>query len=150
MISDLYHKIMDQHREGIMYIFFGGFTTLISWASYALFVWLGINIDISNILSWVCGVSFAFVTNKWFVFMSHSLAPRTVLREVETFLGSRIVTGVIAIILFPILYSLGLNQSIFGIDGLLAKIVTSVIEIVLNWIFSKYFVFNSKKETAAQ
>lgn len=160
-LMDLYHKIMGKYREPIAYIFFGGLTTVVSWLSYALFVWIfgavgftgfdifGFHIDqlnLSNILSWICGVSFAFVVNKWFVFLSKSTSLKTVLRELGEFFAARIITGLIAIILFPILYNLGLNQSILGTDGFLAKITTSVIEIVLNWVFSKYIIFKKKDE----
>ena len=148
-LTELYNKVMGKYREPILYIFFGGLTTIISWVSYAAFVWAGIEINISNILSWICGVTFAFVTNKWFVFTSKDTSIKTVLYELGSFFGARITTGVIAIVLFPILYAIGLNQSLFNTDGFLAKIVTSIIEIVLNWIFSKYIVFRKKnKETS--
>jgi len=136
--------LMEKHREGILYIVCGGFTTLLTWLTYAIFVWLGIEINISNILSWTCGILFAFVVNKWIVFNKRSLDKTTVAKEFTSFLGSRIFTGVIAFILFPILFSIGLNQSIYGIDGFLAKIIVSVIEIALNWIFSKYYVFRHR------
>lgn len=145
-IMDLYRDVMSKYREPIFYIFFGGLTTIVTWLTYALFVWAGIEINISNALSWVCGVSFAFVVNKWFVFESKSLSAKTLIRELGSFFAARIVTGIIAIVLFPILYNLGLNQSLFGTDGFLAKIVTSILEIVLNWVFSKYLIFVKKKE----
>ena len=145
-LVSLYKEMMDKYREPILYIFFGGLTTVISWVSYAAFVWAGIEINISNILSWICGVTFAFVTNKWFVFTSNDTSVKTILYELGSFFGARIVTGVIAIVLFPILYAIGLNQSLFNTDGFLAKIVTSIIEIILNWVFSKYIVFRKKKE----
>lgn len=135
-----------RNREVMMYLIFGVLTTIVSWLSYALFVHIGIDINISNALSWVCGVLFAFVTNKWFVFMSRTVTLKVVLYELGSFFGARIVTGVIAIILFPILYAIGLNQSMFNTDGFLAKMVTSAIEIILNWIFSKYIVFRRKKD----
>lgn len=139
-IIDLYNK----YREIILYVIFGGLTTVVNWAAYAGFVWLGIEINLSNALSWVVGVTFAFVVNKWFVFECKSLAPKTVIRELGSFFAARILTGVIAIVLFPILYNLGLNQSLFGTDGFLAKIITSILEIVLNWVFSKYLIFRKK------
>lgn len=156
-VKDLYVK----YREIISYIFWGGLTTVVSWITYALFVWVfetvdfsgfslfGFNIDylnISNVLSWICAVSFAFVANKWFVFRSRSTTVKIVLFELVSFFGARIFTGVIAIVLFPILYNLGLNQSLLGTDGLPAKIVTSIIEIVLNWVFSKYLIFSHKSD----
>ena len=145
-IIDLYNDLMAKYKEPILYVFFGGLTTLINLLSYMVFVWIGIDINISNALSWVCGVLFAFVTNKWFVFESKNTSFKIVLYEAASFFSARIFTGVIAIVLFPILYHLGLNQSLLGTDGFLAKIVTSIIEIILNWLFSKYIIFKKGKE----
>ena len=54
---------------------------------------------------------------------------------------ARIFTGVVAWVLFPILLWIGMDQSILGTEGFLAKIVVSVIEIALNWVLSKYIIF---------
>ena len=149
-LKKIYDDIMGKYREPILYIFFGGLTTIISWVSYAAFVWAGIEINISNILSWVCGVLFAFVTNKWFVFTSKDTSVKVVVYELGSFISARIFTGVIAWILFPILIFIGLNQSLFNAEGFVAKIVTSLIEIVLNWVFSKYVVFrNNRRKTSS-
>jgi len=137
-----------KHREGMLYLIFGGFTVLVSWATYAVFVWSGIDINISNILSWICAVAFAFVTNKWMVFRSRSLEKKVIAKEAGSFLIFRIITGIIAIIAFPILYGLGMDQSLFGIDGLIARIAVSLIEIALNYLASKFVVFKEKKENA--
>ena len=134
------------HREAILYILVGGFTTVISLLSYMLFVWMGIELNISNILSWISGVLFAFVTNKWIVFESKSTEKVVVAKELGSFFSARIFTGLIAIILFPILVGLGLGGSFMGTDGFLAKIITSLIEIIMNWIFSKYYIFKKKSE----
>ena len=143
---------MKAHREAILYVFWGAFTTLVTLASYALFV-RAFNVDpnISNILSWVCGVTFAFVVNKWLVFESRTTKARILLWELGSFFSSRIFTGIIAFILFPILndwmglsaivLDFGFLSILFGTSGMLAKIITSVVEIVLNWILSKYVVF---------
>jgi putative flippase GtrA len=133
--------LMKKHREAILYIICGGFTTLVAWVTYALFVWLGMELNVSNILSWICGLFFAFAVNKWIVFCSRCTEKTVLAKEFCSFCGARIFTGVIAIILFPILYDLGLDQSLFGTAGFMAKITTSILEIALNWIFSKYYVF---------
>ncbi|MBE6523509.1 MAG: GtrA family protein [Thermoplasmata archaeon] len=140
-ITDMYTK----YRELILYGIYGVLTTLVTWVSYAIFVNLGMELNLGNILSWICGVAFAFVTNKWFVFESKSLKTTKVLTELSLFVGARIFTGVIAWILFPILLWLGMDQMLFGTEGFVAKIVVSVIEIVLNWVLSKYMVFRKKK-----
>jgi putative flippase GtrA len=140
-IADMYIK----YKELILYGIYGVLTTVVTWVSYALFVNLGMELNLANILSWICGVAFAFVTNKWFVFESKSLKTTKVLKELSLFVGARIFTGVIAWILFPILLWLGMDQMLFGTEGFLAKIVVSIIEIVLNWVLSKYMVFRKKK-----
>ena len=140
-ISDL----MTKYREAIAYVFFGGLTTIVGWVAYALFVNIGIELNLSNILSWVCGVTFAFVVNKWFVFQSKSVEKKTVLRELGSFFGSRIFTGVIAWVLFPILLWAGIDQTFFGTEGFIAKVIKRIIEIILNWVLSKYFVFKKER-----
>ena len=138
--TDLFRK----YREGLLYLICGAGTVFVSWGTYALFVWMGIDINISNILSWICGVSFAFVLNKWVVFMSRSLERSVLVKEISSFFFLRIVTGVVAIIAFPVLYGLGLNQSLFDTDGLVARITVSMIEILLNYFASKFVVFRKK------
>ena len=140
--------IMTKHREAILYLVCGGFTTLVSWFSYAAFVWIGLELNISNILSWFCAVLFAFVVNKWIVFESKSLENKTVAKELVLFFGARIFTGVLSWILFPILLWIGLGQTILGTEGLIAKIIVTIVEIALNWVFSKYMIFKKKEQTA--
>ena len=140
-IIDLYRK----HQEAALYLLFGFLTTVVNWGTYVVLVLCGLEINVSNIISWITGVLFAFAVNKWFVFRSRSLVPVVVLRELGSFFAARIITGAIAIILFPIVYALGMNQTIMGIDGFVAKVFTTVIEIVLNWLFSKYLIFDLSK-----
>ena len=141
-VIDLYKK----HQETVLYLVVGVLTTVVNWGTYAVLVQIGVEINLSNIISWIVGVTFAFVMNKWFVFRSRCLIPLVVLRELGSFFAARIITGVIAIVLFPIVYALGMDQTILGIDGFVAKMFTTVIEIILNWIFSKYLIFDLTKK----
>ncbi len=139
------------HREGISYVFWGALTTVVNLLAYMAFVrWCGIGDFLSNILSWVVGVVFAFAVNKWFVFRSRGLGLRTIVWELGSFTGSRIFTGVIAWVLFPIINATAIGTwsldfwilgAILGTSGMGAKIITSLIEIVLNWVLSKHLVF---------
>jgi len=137
----LVDDMMEKHREPILYVIWGGFTTLVTWLTYALFIWVGVGLNPSNILSWVCGVMFAFAANKWMVFNSKSIERSVITREFISFIASRILTLAVAAVLFPILIAIGLDQSLFETKGFVAKIVTSIVEIILNWVLSKYFVF---------
>ena len=138
--------MLTKHREAILYVICGGFTTLVSWFTYAVFVWVGLDLNVSNILSWFCAVLFAFVVNKWIVFESKSLETKKVSIELILFFGARIFTGVLSWILFPILLWIGLDQTILGTEGLIAKIIVTIVEIALNWVFSKYMIFKKKTE----
>ena len=128
-----------------MYLIFGVLTTVVSWGSYSLFVLLLQGLDSvvfwANILSWVCAVLFAFITNKLWVFQSKSWAGNVVFPELGKFLSSRVATGIFEMIAVPALVAIGLNQTIFGIDGMVSKVVVSVAVIVLNYVLSKLFVF---------
>ena len=148
-------KLFDKHREIIMYLIFGVATTVVSWASYAIFTKIipeisfrGITIALtttSNVLSWICAVLFAYITNKIWVFESKSWRPNDVGKELLLFVASRILSGIFEWFGLPLLILVGVNQSIFGIEGMLAKIIISVIVVILNYVFSKLFVFKNKK-----
>ncbi len=134
-------ELIIKYKEILLYLIFGGLTTAVSWSSYALFVLVGLGVTASNALSWVCAVAFAFVTNKLFVFASRSWAVKTLLREAGEFFGARIVTGLLTMVGVPLLMRIGLDQSILGVDGMVAKITMSVLEVLLNYIVSKLVIF---------
>ncbi|MBQ9937799.1 MAG: GtrA family protein, partial [Oscillospiraceae bacterium] len=79
--KDIFDKIMSlrvfapiypfykKHKEVLMYLFFGALTTVISIVTFSLFFEiLKINELISNVISWIVAVLFAFVTNRIWVF----------------------------------------------------------------------------------
>lgn len=141
-IKDLFIK----YKEVIMYLIFGVATTLVNWIVYSLLMKTSvINMTVSNAIAWFMAVVFAYITNKIFVFESKSWNPAEVWKEVVKFFGARIATGVIEIGGLPLLYYIGVKQSIFGVEGFLAKILVSVIVVILNYVFSKIFVFSTKK-----
>ena len=140
-LKNLYFK----HKEIINYLLFGGMTTVVSWGTYSLFVKaIGMSVGVGNILSWICAVLFAFVTNKLFVFESKTWQPATALREFVSFIGARLATGVIEWFGVPFFSTHGLTHPLFGVKGLLAKIVVSIVVIILNYLFSKFLVFFKK------
>lgn len=134
------------YPEWVLYFIVGGFTTIINWLLYILLVWLGLEINFSNAFSWIGSTFFAFVMNKWFVFQSRSLDLIIIAREIGSFFIARIFTGIIAIVLFPIVYMFEMNWYLFWIDGFISKVLTSFVEIVLNWILSKYLIFIKNEE----
>ncbi len=133
--------IFQKYREQIMYLIFGGLTTIINWLVYVLLVAVGQDIEVTNVIAWLVAVLFAYVTNRAFVFQCKATNKKEVFKEFVRFFGSRVATGIVEIVGFPVLYRIGLNQELLGIDGFLAKITVSVAVIILNYVCSKVIVF---------
>ncbi|MCR2033576.1 GtrA family protein [Anaerofustis stercorihominis] len=136
----------EKYKELILYLVFGVGTTVVNWASYCICIkYVGINIFISNILSWVFATIFAFITNKIWVFDSKRWDINIFCKELFLFVSTRLGTGAFEILFVPILINLGLNQMIFGIEGMLSKIIVSITVVILNYVFSKLLIFKDKK-----
>ena len=146
-------KMFVKYKEIIMYLIFGVLTTVVSWGSYAIFemafekaiVDVNVLVAVANVLSWVTAVIFAYITNKLFVFESKSFKPTTVFKEIGLFVGSRLISGAVEWVGVPLLVWIGLNQTIFGVEGMLSKVLVSVIVVILNYILSKLIVFKKEK-----
>ena len=136
LIFKILKKILSQ--ETIRYIFFGGLTTLISIVIYALCISAGLGVALSNTVSTVIAVSFAFTTNKIWVFDSRDLSRQTTGRELSKFLIGRGATYLIetGLLIFLVDY--------LGLHPILCKNFTQVLIIVLNYIVSKFIVFRRK------
>lgn len=136
-----------KYREIISYLFFGGLTTVVSWVAYALFVGaFHTGVNVGNLLSWICAVTFAFVTNKLWVFQSKGWQWPKWVKEAAAFYAGRVFSGLVELGGLPLLMKLGLDQSVFGVDGLVAKVVVSVVVIILNYFLSKFFAFKTPKD----
>ena len=122
-----------KYKEIINYLIFGGLTTLISIITYALFAKVfHIGYLISNVLSWVLAVLFAYITNKIFVFESKS---KKNIKEITSFFFFRVVSLIMEMIILYVFVDM------LHIDDLVTKIIAQVIVIVSNYVFSKVFVF---------
>ena len=131
-----------KYKSIILYIFFGGLTTLINIVLYWLFYTvLGVTNIPSNIIAWVGAVVFAFLTNKNLVFGSSSWDKKTVANELWKFFGARLATGGIDLLI------MFLFVDIWHFNGLLIKIIANIIVIILNFVLSKLVVFRKKEVT---
>lgn len=131
---------LKKHKEIILYVIFGGLTTVVNWVTYSLFVSF-CSITVSNVFAWIFAVVFAYITNKIFVFEQKSWKPSIAFFEFTKFVSSRVLTGVIEIVGVDILVYLGLNQTILGVRGMAAKVTVSIVVVILNYVFSKLIVF---------
>ena len=138
-------ELYEAHREIISYLFFGGATTAVNWVCYALCVrGFGMAVTPGNIISWVVAVTFAFVTNKLWVFQSKSWAFPLWLKEAGAFYAGRVFSGLIELVGVPLLIKAGIDQPLFGVEGFAAKLIVTVVGIILNYILSKFLIFRKK------
>ena len=134
MIIDLYKK----YKEIVNYLIFGVLTTIISLAVYYLLAFTVIDpknallLQVANVISWVAGVLFAYVTNRKYVFDSKN---EDKLKEFSSFVGARLVTLIMDMIIMYVGVTL-----MRGNDKII-KLISQVVVIVSNYLFSKIFVF---------
>ena len=81
--------------ETISYIICGFLTTAVDFVSYGIFRRAGMGVGVSQALSWLAAVLFAYVVNKWIVFRNYDLRPSHVVREAGSFVAARVFSGVV-------------------------------------------------------
>jgi putative flippase GtrA len=137
-IYRLYKKIVN--KETISYGIAGIMTTIINFLSYEGLFRLGIPNLTANAVAWVIAVTFAYVVNKIEVFSSKSKTVKDEAVKVTKFYGARLVTlGIEQLGMYIFIDRLGYFR-------LLVKAIISIFVIILNYIFSKLYIFNKKKE----
>lgn len=136
-------KIYKKYEELLTYLIIGILTTIVSLATYYLLTLTildtssKIHLQIANIISWIACVTFAYITNKKYVF---KVKNKSNIKEVINFYLSRISTLVIDMIIMYIFVS------ILKFDNKIVKLIVQVLIIILNYILSKFIVFKSSKE----
>lgn len=138
-MKEIAKNLFKKYKEIIMYLIFGGLTTVISLIAYYALTLTILNphnsmyLQIANILSWIAGVLFAYFTNRKYVFESNS---KNKLKEFSIFVGARITTLILDMLI------MGVGVSMLHVDDKLLKIVSQVLVIIVNYILSKLVIFN--------
>lgn len=131
-------ELLKKYREQIAYLFFGGLTTLISWGVSVVLFYFAFSqshTTLSNIISEAVAITFAYVTNKLFVFCSKTPNFKAFFKEICSFYGLRILST------FVNLGAMYLFVDILHCEFWVCKIIINVVVIVLNYFFSKLFIF---------
>lgn len=136
-------KIYKKYEELINYLIIGILTTAVSLATYYLLTLTILDannkvyLQIANIISWLASVTFAYFTNRKYVF---KVKNKSNIKECLNFYISRISTLLIDMIIMYIFVS------ILKFDNKIVKLVAQIVIIILNYILSKFIVFKSSKE----
>lgn len=149
-------ELIKKHKQIIVYVIFGVLTTLVNLISFFVLEYIfgsgGNGYIIYNAIAWAVAVIFAYVTNKLYVFESKSWAPKIVVKESVEFLLARLFSFVVeelGLILMVEILSFGeltFNLKVITLTGAsLAKILLSVVVIIMNYFFSKFIIFKRNK-----
>ncbi len=130
----------NKSREVLLYLVFGALTTLINIVVFYICRKLKLEIYLSNIIAWILSVLFAFITNKIFVFESKNKNKKDSIKEMLSFFTFRILS-----LIFDMAFMYLMIQIIMC-NEMFSKILSNVFVIILNYIFSKVFVFKKRKD----
>lgn len=129
-------NIVKRYQSFIAYAIFGMFTTIVNIVCYNFFYYGEIlNNVLSNAIAWVFAVAFAYITNKLWVFESKSWKLEVIGREISAFISCRLLTGLLDLIIMYI------TVDIMRWSAFLMKIISNVLVIILNYVFSKLIIF---------
>ena len=91
-------------------------------------------------IAWTTAVIFAFITNKLIVFDSKNMDKKVVMKETISFFIARVISlgfdmGIIYLMI-----------DVMKIHEIISKVVANIVVIILNYIFSKLFIFKKEKK----
>lgn len=141
-------KLIDTflNKEVVNYLIFGVLTTIVNIAVYYAMTW-GKTVEdlatsemlLANFVAWVAGVTFAYITNKLFVFESKTETKKEFFKELVSFVWFRVLSLILDMgVMFVTVDIMKLNDKVM-------KIVSNVLVVIANYIFSKLFIFNKEK-----
>ncbi|MBQ8108102.1 MAG: GtrA family protein [Ruminococcus sp.] len=144
-----FYPLYSKNKEVLLYLFFGVMTTVVSFITAGLAKALLEHNDlskevvsnVSTAFSWICSVTFAYITNRIWVFESRISGAKNILKEGASFYGGRVFTLLVEIIIMRIGYT------VIGMNYWIVKIFANVIIIILNYVISKLFVFKKSEKS---
>lgn len=136
-LKELYLK----YKELVNYLIVGVLTTVVSLGTYygCVFTFLdpqsAVQLQAANILSWIAAVTFAYFTNRKYVFESTN---RNMMQEALKFYASRLSTLAMDMAIMFV------GVTLLVLDDKIMKLVVQVVVTVANYIISKFLVFKDK------
>lgn len=142
-IYELTLKYYKKYDEIINYLIFGVLTTLVTIITYAIFTNTflssksALDIQIANVLSWIIAVTFAYLTNRKYVFKSKAQGSKRI-KEIINFFLARISSLIVEMLFMYV------TVTVLSYNDFICKIIAQAIVIIFNYVCSKLIIF--KKE----
>ena len=143
----VFEPFYKKNKEVLLYLFFGVMTTVVSFVVAgvlkALLEGAGASdvvvVNVSTVISWICSVIFAYVTNRIWVFESSAEGASAIIKEGGSFIGGRLFTLLVEEVVMNV------GCKLMGMNFWGTKIIANVIVIILNYVISKLIVFRKGK-----
>lgn len=134
-------EIVKKNKAVVLYLLFGVLTTVVNIAVYAAAAHLlRLGTTSSNVIAWIIAVTFAYLTNRKWVFESGASTGAEITKELISFYSCRLATGVLDIGIMYVFVDL------LFVNDLVMKVLSNVLVIILNYIASKLVIFKKKQE----
>ena len=141
-----------KNKSVLLYLFFGGLTTLVSIFTFWLAGLLiradfdvsilgsvySVKVVLTNAISWICAVLFAFFTNRIWVFNSPTDTWKGFFKQMTAFFGGRFATFLLETAILIVFVS------ILNFNEMIMKIIAQIAVLISNYIISKLIVFKKR------
>ncbi|MDC7292955.1 MULTISPECIES: GtrA family protein [unclassified Butyrivibrio] len=138
-VLNIFEPFYTKHKEGLMYLFFGGLAFFLSiflfWFMDSV---LHMNAVLNNTIDWIICVAFQFFTNRTWVFDGHVETKGEFLKQAGSFTAGRLFTLVVEDIIILVFINM------LGFPSMPVKLAATFIVIALNYVISKLIVFKKK------
>ena len=129
-------------NDKMRYLIAGGCTTFVNLIAFFLLRNLTtLSRNLSNVIAILMAITFAYFANKFFVFRSKNSSISATIIEAISFFGARLVSMVVEVLGFAILCDS------FRISEAVSKLLVQFVVLVLNYVFSKLFVFKKERRS---
>ena len=133
-------KYYKKYDEIINYLIFGVLTTVVTIITYAIFTNTflssksALDIQIANVLSWIIAVTFAYLTNRKYVFKSKAQGSKRI-KEIINFFLARISSLIVEMLFMYV------TVTVLSYNDFICKIIAQAIVIIFNYVCSKLIIF---------
>ena len=128
-------ELFSKYKEMLLYLFFGGCTTLVNIVVYYICSRVGLGTAASTVIAWVFSVLFAYITNRNFVFKSKAFGFSAILKETAGFFLCRLLTGLLDLVIMVVFVDF------LHLNDMVIKVLSNIVVITLNYVASKLLIF---------
>ncbi|MBQ9017381.1 GtrA family protein [Candidatus Saccharibacteria bacterium] len=131
-------SLYKEYEEIINYIISGGLGTIVNIGTFTICRSFDLDLTSSNVIAWVVTVIFIYLTSKFFVFKTADKTKKESTKEFVLFILARLATLGVEILL------LNLTIEAMQINEFIAKTLSQVAVIILNYLLSTLVIFTKK------